>query len=254
MLIFSGKVDVSLSKEPQLNNVITAIIECTPQCSINVLTISIKILGGAQIIGKHNISKSGKQYSSKDFIKPQKGNTYRDSIKINIISSPLSIIANASGETRIIINGVTYRYGSFDSDMLHRVIVDEKTGQFGTEGEKYNGVEYRYDYIAGVFIKEALVGYSGENKKIIALLKEMEPSITDPEALCLHADMYKVGIPYGYESIWKEKEKVWDDRRQFKYYLDNGWLNAFRSGGREKWIKEYKSKVQKSWVGKRNRK
>jgi hypothetical protein len=81
----SGDVKLSLSKEPRLNEVVDAILECTPQCNIDTLVLTMKIMSGAQIISEKNVSKDSKQYSNKNFAKPRRGKTYKHTIKIKII-------------------------------------------------------------------------------------------------------------------------------------------------------------------------
>lgn len=80
------------------------------------------------------------------------------------------------------------------------------------------------------------------------MIKKLEPTLTDSEALCLHSDKYKAGVPYGYKPKGSEKDNWRDDSELFKYYLDNGWLKAFRSGARDLWNKEMNKKIKKSWA------
>jgi hypothetical protein len=126
-------------------------------------------------------------------------------------------------------------------------LIDKQTGQYGTK-EEYEGklpIEYRYDPVAGSFTCSPSQNPAPveENRRIIKLIKQLEPALRDSEALYLHSDMYRVGIPKG-AAQWDETNKLWNDSGIFKYYLKDGWLKAFREGKIEQWREKEKKKIE----------
>ncbi|MGQ9534730.1 MAG: hypothetical protein ACUVTF_05800, partial [bacterium] len=131
-------------------------------------------------------------------------------------------------------------------------LLDPQTGQYGTREEYERGlsVEYRYDFIDGSFIgryDHSRVSLE-ENRRIIRMMKEIEPALTDSLALLLHSEQYKVGVPKG-TARWDSLNQRWNDRAVFEYYLRDGWLNAVGEGRLEDWQKNEKKKIQAEWKG-----
>ncbi|MGQ9702908.1 MAG: hypothetical protein ACUVQT_10745, partial [bacterium] len=143
-------------------------------------------------------------------------------------------------------------YGPFATTQMFLYLLDPQTGQYGTREEYERGlsVEYRYDFIDGSFIgryDHSRVSLE-ENRRIIRMMKEIEPALTDSLALLLHSEQYKVGVPKG-TARWDSLNQRWDDRAVFEYYLRDGWLNAVGEGRLEDWQKNEKKKIQAEWKG-----
>ena len=245
-----GPSKIMLSNEPQLNSVITVTYIITPSTNIENMKITVTVVSGAELIAGNNDVKIINSRLATSYYKAKKDTPIRCSFKARVLSSPFRIGVRASAPW-LDKNGKEQRGGSLGGADIERVVVDEKTGQLGTLGEKYKGIEYHYDVCDGSFTKEPQIGAEEYNRKIIALMKKLEPTLTDSEALCLHSDKYKAGEPYGYKPKGSEKENWRDDSELFKYYLDNGWLKAFRGGNRDLWNKEMNKKIKKSWEDKK---
>jgi len=127
-------------------------------------------------------------------------------------------------------------------------LLDEKTGLLGTGEDKKKGlpVEYRYDAVDGTFYPPGKLDTPVNiewNCRIIQMMKELEPALSDSQALLLHSDHYKIGIPKG-ACNWDEEKKRWTEEKIFEYYLNDGWFEALRSGKREVWIGKEKTKIK----------
>ncbi|MEO0183134.1 MAG: T9SS type A sorting domain-containing protein [candidate division WOR-3 bacterium] len=131
-------------------------------------------------------------------------------------------------------------------------LIDTETGQYGTREEYERGlsVEYRYDFVDGSFIgryDQSRVSLA-ENRRIIKMMKELEPSLTDSLALLLHSEQYKVGVPKG-TAKWDSLNQRWIDKGVYEYYLKDGWLKAVQDGRLMEWEENEKMKIQKEWKG-----
>jgi hypothetical protein len=134
--------------------------------------------------------------------------------------------------------------GTFSQMTLH--LIDPETGQYGTEDE-YLGklpVEYRYDPVDGSFTCSPNQNPApvSENRRIIQMIKNLEPRISDSLALLLHSDQYRVGCPAGLPR-WDEENKHWIDGEIFEYYLRDGWFDAVQEGRRDTWIIKERKKI-----------
>jgi hypothetical protein len=131
-------------------------------------------------------------------------------------------------------------------------LIDKQTGQYGTK-EEYEGklpVEYRYDFIDGSFIDtydQTRVSLD-ENRRIIKLIKQLEPMLSDSEALLLHSEQYRVGIPKGVP-LRDSLNQRWVDKGIYEYYLKDGWLKAVQDGKIEQWREGEKKKIESGWKG-----
>ncbi len=133
---------------------------------------------------------------------------------------------------------------------LHLYLIDENSGLLGTKKEKEKGlpVEYRYDAVDGTFYPPGSLDTPVNvewNRKIIKMMKELEPALSDSQALLLHSDHYRIGTPKE-ATHWDEEKKclVTDEEKIFEYYLKDGWFKALLSGKREEWIKKEKEKIK----------
>jgi len=129
-------------------------------------------------------------------------------------------------------------------------LVDLQTGQYGTR-EEYEGklpVEYRYDPLVGTFTCSSSQNPAPveENKAIIKMIKQLEPTLSDSEALLLHSEQYKVGVPKGV-SKWDEKNQRWTEEKIFEYYLKDGWFKALRENNLNKWEQREKTRINREW-------
>jgi len=127
-------------------------------------------------------------------------------------------------------------------------LINPETGQYGTK-EEYEGklpVEYRYDPVDGSFTCSPSQNPAPveENRRIIKMIKELEPRLSDSLALLLHSDQYRVGVPKGLP-IWDEEKQRWIEEEIFKYYLNDGWFEALQEGRREAWIIQEREKIMK---------
>ncbi|MEO0216367.1 MAG: hypothetical protein ABIL14_05080, partial [candidate division WOR-3 bacterium] len=138
------------------------------------------------------------------------------------------------------------------ADAIELYLLDSLTGQYGTREEYERGlsVEYRYDFVDGSFIgryDQSRVSLE-ENRRIIKMMKELEPSLTDSLALLLHSEQYKVGVPKG-TAKWDSLNQRWIDKGVYEYYLKDGWLKAVQDGRLMEWEENEKVKIQKEWKG-----
>lgn len=129
-------------------------------------------------------------------------------------------------------------------------LIDEKTGLLGTKKEKEKGlpVEYRYDAVDGTFYPPGSLDTPVNvewNRRIIKMMKKLEPALSDSQALLLHSDHYRIGTPKE-ASHWDKEKKclVTDEEKIFEYYLKDGWFKALLSGKREEWIKKEREKIK----------
>lgn len=129
-------------------------------------------------------------------------------------------------------------------------LIDPETGQYGTK-EEYEGnlpAEYRYDPVDGSFTCSPSLNPAPveENRRIIKMIRELEPRLSDSLALLLHSDQYRVGIPRGV-SQWDSLNQRWIDKGVYEYYLRDGWFKALQEGKRDEWLKKEKAKIEQSW-------
>jgi hypothetical protein len=131
---------------------------------------------------------------------------------------------------------------------LHIYLLDSLTGQYGTK-EEYEGklpVEHRYDPVDGSFTcsPDRNPAPVEENRRIIKMIRDLEPRLSDSLALLFHSDQYRVGVPKGLPR-WDEEKQRWIEEEIFKYYLNDGWFEALQEGRREAWIIQEREKIMK---------
>lgn len=141
------------------------------------------------------------------------------------------------------------------------VILDKATGLLGRPSElqakvaggDISGIEYRYDPVDAVFYQNPVVEYGPINKRLIAMMKKIEPALSDSEALLLHSDFFSADgllkLPVGVELNKVEKGATVGEECEgvFRYMLNEGWLKATRTGERQEWLKREKEKIKKQW-------
>jgi len=131
---------------------------------------------------------------------------------------------------------------------LRLFLIDSLTGQYSTgeEYEKSLSVVHRYDPVDGSFTCSPSQNPAPveENRRIIKMIKALEPRLSDSLALLLHSDQYRVGIPKGLPK-WDEENKRWLEEEVFEYYLKDDWFEALQEGRREAWIIQEREKIMK---------
>ena len=149
------------------------------------------------------------------------------------------------GDIDLAVNGKSYGPVATSGDAT-LWLIDRGTGQYGTRKE-YEGklsVEYRYDPVDGSFTCSPSQNPAPveENRRLIKMIKQLETALSDSEALLLHSDQYRIGVPEGLPR-WDENNNRWLEEEIFEYYLKDGWYRALREGRREEWIQNEKNKV-----------
>lgn len=173
-------------------------------------------------------------------------------VKVKFTSSPARLTAVAEGagilpsSRRMPFKGVA---------VLRRVVIDEETGQFGTEAAYRNSkLVFRCDHMDGKWLEQGQPGYEPFNREIIEMMKRLEPAVTDSEALCLHSEMYHVGWPPSVRAKWDKEKQEWIEDDIFLYYLKQGWLAAMREGRIEEWRAHLKARIRGEWEERKRRK
>ncbi|HEX7320947.1 MAG TPA: hypothetical protein VF399_11420 [bacterium] len=179
---------------------------------------------------------TGKEHNFSGFMK--KGDFKQFKVKMKI---------NKAVPTVSIGSAITSKKWPARELVLVIFLIDSLTGRYGTkeEYERKLPVEYRYDFIDGSFIgayDQTRVSLE-ENRQIIKMMKLLEPALSDSEALLLHSDMYRIGIPKG-AAIWDEVNKRWIEKGIFEYYLKDGWYKALQQGMLEQWREDEKRKIE----------
>lgn len=135
--------------------------------------------------------------------------------------------------------------GGAGSYTLTLFLIDKDKGILGSRAELNKGkpIVFRYDAekrkIFPPRMREIKVDVE-QNRDIIEMLRKSEPSLSDSEAILLHRDFLRIGIPKEIDSL--------DEEGIFKFYLRNGWLDAMRTGKRQEWINKEKFKIAKAYA------
>jgi len=220
-----------LNKTTKMHCTITSPVD-VPEMRFTIKSRSAEVIGPKEILAS---IKANVPHTVDFFVLPN-----ADPLVINVKS-----IGRAGDKSA----GATFR--------IQLVLVDEKTGRFGSRDEKKYSkktdlhILRRYDYNIGEWTKKPNDSFMGGNYTIICSIRKLEPSITDSEALCLHADLFKIGLPYKDDPNGKAVI-IMDgtESEQYKCSLGNGWLKAFRMGKRGAWIKENEGRMRKTWIEK----
>ncbi len=229
------KATFRLSKEPRLGETVRVTYTITPSEDVPEMRVSFDKLKGVEVVSGGTVFHSG----------ADKGETKVFSIEVRLVSSPVDLGVWVRGKA-ILEDGTSLPLCS--GGRLARMIVDEETGQFGTWGEYCNSkLEFRYDPVDGSWLEVGVPGLASWNRRIIEMMRRLEPAISDSEALCLHSEMYQVLIPPEVSARWDEEKQEWIEDEIFRYYLQEGWLKAMREGRREDWQREQKEKIEREW-------
>jgi len=125
-------------------------------------------------------------------------------------------------------------------------LIDPETGQYGSteviEAE-YESIVYRYEATTFGFMSGPDPAVAEINRKVIVMMRKMEPTLSDSEALLLHSDIALVGAPPEYHPRKVEEGMLPGEEYEefYKYYLEKGWLKAVREGKHEDWIIQMKN-------------
>ena len=83
------------------------------------------------------------------------------------------------------------------------------------------------------------------------MIKQLEPALSDSEALLLHAEQYLAGVPKDVAQ-WDEKNKRWTEEKVYEYYLKDGWYKAFKDKTLDSWRLKEKKKIEETWKERRS--
>ena len=99
-----------------------------------------------------------------------------------------------------------------------------------------------YNHLEGEWMSEPDQGFETTNRQIAEEMKKYEPALSDSEALCLHADNYKLIV----NGIGDPKAT---DAERIEHLLQAGWLGAQRDSAtvKEKWLNEFMEKNKGGW-------
>jgi hypothetical protein len=126
------------------------------------------------------------------------------------------------------------------SEGLILYLVDPKRELLGTLADKKRGLPiiYRYSADERKVYPPGMLELPGDverNREIIAMMRDLEPSLSDSEALLLHADLPRIGKPRGASN--------WTEMGIYRYYVDDGWVEAMRAAKRQEWINQERIKI-----------
>jgi hypothetical protein len=124
-------------------------------------------------------------------------------------------------------------------------LIDPKTGQYGTRKDAYEGIECRYEAATFGFMSGPDPAVRELNKKVIVMMRKMEPALSDSEALLLHSEIAQVGAPQEFHPKKFEKGMLPGEEYEeiYMYYLRNGWLKAVREGRHKNWLIQMKDSL-----------
>jgi hypothetical protein len=112
-------------------------------------------------------------------------------------------------------------------------LIDERSGQYGTHQQwLQTNVLWKYDHREGQWLEEPDPAWELTNQRIAEEMKQFEPALADSEALCLHQDNMRLIINAIGDPAATDSERI-------RRLLDAGWLEALRSGNKEKWLEDF---------------
>jgi len=159
-----------------------------------------------------------------------------------IIDKPQEIVSIKGG---IISPGSGYP-GPFGYG-LDIYLIDEEIGQYGSREQwlaKKYGVLAKYNNVEPQWLNEYDVSWVKSNRKIVSMMRQFEPTLSDSEALCLHQDNYLLIINAVGNSEANDEERI-------KHLLEAGWLKAQRSDAqtKEQWFNNLINENRGTWKG-----
>ena len=132
-----AKITLRLSNEPRLGETVDLIFTITPSEDVPEMSVDFDMLKGVELAGGEKVTKSSaKKNETKEFV-----------IKVKFISPPVALGVKAKGTAK---SAEGKRLPLNRGGILRRYIIDEKTKQFGSLGQKLERMpEYRYDIASG---------------------------------------------------------------------------------------------------------
>jgi len=223
-----SRLKLELSNEPRLGEVVQATFTVTSLVSVP----QMKVIWGSPLQGVEIVGGVSEVYCDM-----AENETRVFIIEVRFVSSPVHFGAKVgrwwyATELEQIRYGLSEgeeRFGLSASASLRRVVIDEETGQFGPPGQKLSmEPEYRYDMESGTIYPIGEYQGSGPYaREMIEQLKDLEPELTDWEAVYLHRDALKAFF-----------RGVGGNR--IEWLLREGWLMKSRGGEKQKdrWLEE----------------
>jgi hypothetical protein len=202
------KKELKKSGDFFLNKPTTITVTITPPVDIQSFKFNIGIRNAILVSGKESIISTAKanvpQHASY-IIKP--------------ISTPFIVSIFAGGTT----DSCTLYIANIH---ISEILVDTSNGRLGSWEELRFGKNANlllfssYNYSTGEWLSKPDKSQMGGNNLIIKKIREFEPSITDSEALCLHSDWFKIGLPRN-DEFNKKPVRVIDgtENAQYRFYL-----------------------------------
>lgn len=253
-----AKVALRLSREPRLGETAEVIFTITPLEDVpQMKVIWGRPLKGVEIAGGEKVV----------YCSMRKGETRSFSVDVKFVSSPVHFGVSAGRwwhatklEQEIYgLNEGDERFGLHTGASLRRVIIDEETGQFGVREELFQDPWWNFDPLLGRKCRVSQ-GDAKRNEKWIEDMRELEPSISDWEALylCRDAMLYSPQSPG--ESLRVHQRKGWETiLEKGKILFEKGWLEEFRKEDRTyptdfpenlrkhlKWLKQLRNNSESS--------
>jgi hypothetical protein len=182
---------VRLSEVPRIGDTVSVIYTIRPSESVTEMRVSFDKLVGVEVVsGDTIIHSSAKKNEEKTF-----------AIHVKFVSSPVDLGIWTTGRA-VTENGqsLPLRTGI---RMKRLVIVDEETGQFGTQADyRAPRPEYQYDPMTGRLTGDIGPTQAQYNRRRIDDLKERDPTLTDWDALYV---LHDLGVLFGRYGLSGEK-------------------------------------------------
>jgi hypothetical protein len=220
--------NLEVAEEPLVGELVDVIFTVTGPVDIRRLMVEFKPRSGIELVGVGGpLETSISAGEEKQVV-----------VKARFTSSPARLTAVARG-SGLVSSGSWMPFKGVA--VLRRVVIDEATGQFGTDEVYRNSrLLFRYNHMDGRWLEQGDPGSEPANREIVETLKRLEPALTDSEALCLHSEMFNIGWPKHIRARWDEDKQRWIEDDIFRYYLDERWLTALREG----WIDEWRANIR----------
>jgi hypothetical protein len=222
-----AKVVMNLSDVARLNEEANVCLTVTPDVEIPNMKVRFALPMGAELVSGDTAVHTF----------AAKGDTKTYCIRIRFVSCPVIITASA-GEWWKNDKGEEV-YGFTKGTTKKLWFVDEDTGRLVSEREYRNSrIEFMYEPYGG-WLEEGDPMLAEQNRKIISMLRSLEPALTDSEALCLHCDAFGYESPYRVMGPILPDAVVLNDELRLKYLLEKGWFAKNREGdvAKREWLR-----------------
>ena len=228
MIESPGNLTLQLSKEPRLGETVTLTATFTANKDNDHLRVEFHTPKGTKIAGGQSLLET----------QIGKGETKSFVVQVKFISVPAEV--NCRVHKIIKIKGKDGKEKEYKLEtagkFIWRVLVDQKTGQLGTEEERKQRLAADYpekiDYPLGI-----QYGTSPQNRNLIQLFLRDEPQLTKLEALWLadKAEQNYAKNPWAHETAQSAKERDPDGtpsvfRRAVERVIDEAKLKSKQTG------------------------